>query len=182
MFIVPLNSGFAGNNEERKGRSTLKNSDILLCNEENKRFCELFKKLKTFLRQPKDECAKKVIANKKMEKEILSFGARLEQLLIEGKVKKEDTIKYNAWVELWYKLCELKDEIKKRRDLESGVIEFHTGKILECCFKVLNIGQKGGKLSKALKEQEFCGKWKGTVSALVLFCMSGKENLNFNEK
>lgn len=184
MFVVPLNSGFSDNNEAKKERSTLKNSDILPCNEENKKFLELFRKLEIFLRQPKDECAKKVMANEKMEKEILSFGAKLEQLLKEGKVKKEDEVEYRAWSKLWHKLCELEDEIKKRRDLESGIIELCARRILKCWFKVLNIGQKGGKLSKTLKEREFCGKWKDAVFALILVYMSGKENLNlnFNEK
>ena len=184
MFVVPLNSGFSDNNEAKKERSTFKNSDILPCNEENKKFLELFRKLEIFLRQPKDECAKKVMANEKMEKEILSFGAKLEQLLKEGKVKKEDEVEYRAWSKLWHKLCELEVEIKKRRDLESGIIELCARRILKCWFKVLNIGQKGGKLSKTLKEREFCGKWKDAVFALILVYMSGKENLNlnFNEK
>ena len=123
-------------------------------------------------------------ADEKMEKEILSFGAKLEQLLKEGKVKKEDTVRYDAWAKLWHKLCELEDEIKKRRDLESGIIELCARRILKCWFKVLNIGQKGGKLSKTLKEREFCGKWEDAVFALILVYMSGKENLNlnFNEK
>lgn len=183
MFVVPLNSGFSDNNEAKKERSTLKNSDILPCNEENKKFLELFRKLEIFLRQPKDECAKKVMANEKMEKEILSFGAKLEQLLKEGKVKKEDEVEYRAWSKLWHKLCELEDEIKKRRDLESGVVEYCAKRFLDDFYDVLNFNNHDGVLSRELKKSKFYEKWKYLSSAIVSDCMFRKENLNeqYNE-
>ena len=184
MLVVPLKSGIARDNSTiSKECNALKNSDILPCNEENKRFLELFRKLEIFLRQPKDECVKKVMANKKMEKEILSFGAKLEQLLKEGKVKKEDEVEYRAWSKLWHKLCELEDEIRKKRDFENGFIEYYAKKFSDCWCEILNINQKEGKLSKALKKQEFYRKWKYAFSALVLVDMFRKENLNeqYNE-
>ena len=172
MFVVPLNSGSArGNSTISKECNTSKSSDVLPCNEENKRFLELFRKLEIFLRQPKDECAKKVMANEKMEKEILSFGAKLEQLLKEGKVKKEDEVKYRAWSELWHKLCELQDEIRKKRDLESGFIEYYAKRFLDNFYDVLNFNNHDGILSTELKKSKFYEKWKYLSHAIVCTCV-----------
>ena len=119
----------------------------------------------------KEEENKKSLENEKMEKEILSFGAKLEQLLKEGKVKKEDEVKYRAWSELWHKLCELQDEIRKKRDLESGFIEYYAKRFLDNFYDVLNFNNHDGILSTELKKSKFYEKWKYLSHAIVCTCV-----------
>lgn len=137
-----------------------------------KSFFDFFYEIENFLKNPKEECSKKVLGNKELESMVLAFGAKLEQMLKEDNFEKhygKDI--YKRAVKILVKLCEMEKDVENKRDSKDGFFGSFVRKLSDYWCESLKSSTNDGFLGKVFKKVNFHDKWKFAFSSFVSVCL-----------
>ncbi len=176
--FAPCSTGFT---EYNAGVSV---SGVEHANMTEKSFFDFFCEVENFLKNPKEECSKRVLENEELESIILAFGAKLEQMLKKGDFENhygKDV--YERAVKVWGKLCEIEKHIGNKRDSEDGIFGNFVRKISDYWCEILKKSTDDVFFGRTFKKINFYDKWKFEFFSFVSVCLSKEviQKINYNE-